>query len=99
MTSKFLYVISHCFSHNRSNYRNTSALPNKNKQDDKHEIKIQMKPLPINAQKNPQSNKRKNQTGVAVMKYSYSVKNIREKFLPYPKSPVDEDVTLICSHV
>lgn len=42
---------------------------------------------------------KKNQTGVAVMKYSYSVKNIREKFLPYPKSPVDKDVTLICSHV
>lgn len=100
MTSKFLYVISHCFSHNRSNYHNTSTLPNKTKQDEKHEIKIQMH---IDAQKKKKkterSKQKKNQTGVAVMKYSYSVKNIREKFLPYPKSPVDKDVTLICFHV
>lgn len=49
--------------------------------------------------KTERSKQKKNQTGVAVMKYSYSVKNIREKFLPYPKSPVDKDVTLICFHV
>lgn len=64
MTSKFLYVISHCFSHNRSNYHNTSALPNKAKQDEKHEIKIQIKPLHIDAQKKLPTNQtnRKKQT-------------------------------------